>query len=264
MRPLLGTYVEIGTNSELTNTNSAITAAFDVIETIQKKLSCHDPASELSKVNTAPGEELKVSPITATAIRLAKYITRASDSAFNFTGGGYLSRQGMLPKFSSNPVHDFGKEEDVDLRGLTVKLKKPIQITLDGIAKGLAVDYAVNEMKKNGLTSGWVNAGGDLRVFGELSLPINRRDENNKLIDLGRFKNTALATSAVGLDQTRFPGHIYSNLTTVNVGTWSITAKYAWLADALTKVACVVNPSIRQSTIKKLNGTFVNPVLADS
>ena len=264
MRTLLGTYVEIGTDSEFTIGNSAITAAFEVIENVQQKLSCYDQTSELSKVNGAFQESIKISPITATALRLAKYIARASGSAFNFTGGGYLARQGILPNFSSKSILDFGNEEDVELRGLTVRLKRPIQLTLDGIAKGLAVDFAVREMKKNGLTSGWVNAGGDLRVFGELSLPIVRRDEKNNLTDLGSFKNIALATSSVGADQTRFRGHICSDVTIVKEGTWSITAKYAWLADALTKVSCIVNPSERETIIKRLNGTVVIPKMMET
>lgn len=263
MRPLLGTYVEIGTNFEFFNADSAITAAFEVIENIQKKLSCHDQTSELSKINCSLNEYIKVSPVTATALRLAKYISKASDSAFNFTGGGYLSKHGIFPKFSSKAVLDFGNEEDIELKGLKVRLKRPIQITLDGIAKGLAVDFAINEMKKNGLFSGWVNAGGDLRVFGDLSLPINRRDEKNNLINLGNFKNIALATSAVGADQSRFPGYICSDLTSVKNGVWSITAKYAWLADALTKVACIVKPAECHSIIKRLNGIVVMPMMRE-
>lgn len=43
----------------------------------------------------------------------------------------------------------------------------PVWLDLGGVAKGYAVDAAVKVMKKEGVESGIVNAGGDLRAFGK-------------------------------------------------------------------------------------------------
>lgn len=47
------------------------------------------------------------------------------------------------------------------------KLNKEVKIDLGGIAKGYAVDCAVQVLKKQGVKSGLVDAGGDVYVFGE-------------------------------------------------------------------------------------------------
>jgi thiamine biosynthesis lipoprotein len=73
--------------------------------------------------------------------------------------------------------------------------------SLDGIAKGFAVDLAVDCLLDAGLVGGVVNAGGDLRVFGEASEPIYIRptDSPASLIYAGNFRDVALATSAAAL-----------------------------------------------------------------
>jgi thiamine biosynthesis lipoprotein len=51
--------------------------------------------------------------------------------------------------------------------------KKGIKIDLGGIAKGYAIDKAVNAMKDSGVQGGIVDVGGDIRCFGKL--PENRK-----------------------------------------------------------------------------------------
>jgi FAD:protein FMN transferase len=45
--------------------------------------------------------------------------------------------------------------------------KNLYRINLNGIAKGYAVDKAVQVLENFGIPNGLVNAGGDLRLFGE-------------------------------------------------------------------------------------------------
>ena len=46
-------------------------------------------------------------------------------------------------------------------------LRRRVWIDLGGIAKGYAVDRAVDVLRRHGITQGCVNAGGDLRTLGE-------------------------------------------------------------------------------------------------
>ena len=64
---------------------------------------------------------------------------------------------------------------------------------LDGIAKGFAVDRAVEILQASGAT-GCVNAGGDLRLFGDRFEDIHVR-RGTDLIGIGRLRDAAVATS---------------------------------------------------------------------
>jgi thiamine biosynthesis lipoprotein len=73
--------------------------------------------------------------------------------------------------------------------------------SLDGIAKGFAVDRAVEVLQTAGVRAGMVNAGGDLRVFGDAFEEVYARPPHDPdtLVYLGRLRDAAVATSAAAL-----------------------------------------------------------------
>src|SRR5690606_31417690 len=54
----------------------------------------------------------------------------------------------------------------VDVDGVRVSAHAPVLLDLGGIAKGAAVDRIVELLRRHGITSALVDAGGDLRVLG--------------------------------------------------------------------------------------------------
>ena len=70
--------------------------------------------------------------------------------------------------------------------------------SLDGIAKGFAVDRAVEILQEDGLEGGSVNAGGDLRLFGAAPQDVYVRPPSapHSLLRLPGLRNVAVATSA--------------------------------------------------------------------
>ncbi|MBO9667033.1 MAG: FAD:protein FMN transferase, partial [Bdellovibrio sp.] len=221
----------------------------------------HNPESELSKLNANPEKDLQLSPLSLVALHLARGITRTSGGLFNCTCGGHLVSEGILPRHDDHPYLEQGMAEDLYLKGFTARLQRPVLITLDGIAKGYAVDLAVKAMKKQGVTSGWVNAGGDLRVFGEVQLPLQRREVDESLTHLGSFQEIAIATSTV-FEQYNptFPGKIQgSALVPPQTGAWTVAAPSTWLADALTKVASLAPIEDKATLIAKLGGQLLTP-----
>ena len=226
LRPLLGTFVEIGIRHDAVDGNAAINRAFEGIALIQSLMSFHDPASDLSRLNNSPGEEMELHPLTVTVLQLAL---------------------------------DAGRRDDVKLSGRRARLLKPVRITLDGIAKGFAVDYAVALLKQSGITAGWINAGGDLRVFGDMTLPVCRRERDGTIRPVGRLRDMAMATSSVLPGSSPdFPGWIvHPACGEACRGTWSVLAKTAWRADALTKVAALVPSRLRQAEITRLGGQLL-------
>ena len=257
LRPLLGTYVEIGIDPEFSNCELATTKAFEKIEKLQKLLSFHDPKSDLSLLNNSYEKKpIMLNPLSVTVLKKAQRMTVASQGLFNFTVGGKLVRLGVLPKQTQARKKNSGEAKDLEVKGLKAKLRRPILITLDGIAKGYAVDLAVRTLKKLGVTSGYVNAGGDVRIFGSAKLPLYLRNKQGSLENLGVFSNIAVATSQTMTHQNpQFPGFIVStNKKSIPVGTWTVLASTAWKADALTKVASLALPRDRQKIVKKLGG----------
>ncbi|HAT39056.1 FAD:protein FMN transferase [Polynucleobacter necessarius] len=80
-----------------------------------------------------------------------------------------------------------------------IELTRPVCLDLGGIAKGFAVNMAVRVLLSEGTLSGSVNAGGDLRVFGDHSLLIQVRHPElpEEVIAVGALKDGAIATSGL-------------------------------------------------------------------
>lgn len=258
MRPLLGTFIEIGVLSNNTNVNKIVTETFNIIEQVQTLLSFHNPDSQLTKLNQSGNLGIDLDPISADVLKLALDITKRSHGEFNCTIGGALVNKGILPNHhDKEALLACGNENDVILKGKHARLVRPVIITLDGIAKGYAVDLAIDYLQDQGIESAWVNAGGDMRMYGQITLPVYQRQIDQSIVYLGEFANTAIATSSNELDyDPRSPGMILdNNYLSAKTGVWTINASLTWLADALTKVACI-NQSPK-NRIVELGGTLL-------
>jgi len=105
--------------------------------------------------------------------------------------------------------------------------------SLDGIAKGFAVDQAVDCLRDAGIVAGSVNAGGDLRVFGEAWQPLHIRS-GAELIYVGKIRDAAIATSACA-------GLVHPRAATAGAAGVTVLAEDCITADALTK-PCMLEP----------------------
>jgi len=270
MRPLLGTYVEIALHTQdsaqAPGLERAIERAFATIAHAQRLWSFQDPDSELSRLNLQPGRRVPVSPATQRLLRLSRALTRLSEGRFNFTLGGSLVARGVLPDHGGPSALPVGEPDDVELGPGWAHLRRPVRLTLDGIAKGYAVDQAVRLLRGAGVPGGWVNAGGDLRVFGEGAVPVRRREADGRLQSLGALRNGAIATSVTAPTPelaSAFPGRLLGAAgEPATPGTWTVLAQRAWRADALTKVAANSPPEQRAAAVAKLGGRLVEVPLA--
>ena len=262
MRPLLGTYVDVWARAP--RAEAALHAAFASLEQAQMYWSFHDAASELSLLNANPQHRVKLAPTTLRLLRAARAVMRASGGAFDCTVGGMLVEAGILPNHEGPAAIPRGIAEDIEIGNDWALLRRPVRITLDGIAKGYAVDLASRALRLSGASAGWVNAGGDLRVFGDVALPVQRRELDGQLTSLGALRNAALASSRIARrqhpDEESFPGHIVSATGCVREqGVWSVLARSAWRADALTKVAANVPSAERAQWVRQLGGCLLAP-----
>ena len=262
MRPLLGTFVEVCAAGNNARTLSAIDAAFAAIQHIHSLASFQQPDSELSCLNASPGRWLQLSPHMLRLLRLARAMTHMSGHLFNCTVGGEVIARGALPNHGGDYL-TAGTFADIELAPGRVRLASPVRITLDGLAKGYAVDCAIAALKHSGIPCGWVNAGGDLRVFGDAALPVAQRRSDGSTRSLGALRDAALATSRAGgaIDRDT-PGLIVAGPADAGCGiggeaTFSVISRFAWRADALTKVAALAPVDERADRVARLGGLLI-------
>ena len=248
-KPLLGTFVEISIDEDVPM--EVINSAFASIEMIQSLMGFHHPQSKLSQINRlAHQKAVNIHPWTSQVLTTAKKIHRHSHGLFNCGIGHRLVTAGLLPQHINLANLDLGGIEDIHfLAPDLIQSNRPVCLDLGGIAKGFAVDMAVKILISEGCHSGIVNAGGDLRLFGDTPKRIHIRspDQLNQLLDIGEFQNCAIATSSLHFSKRDCqqshiinPLAIEENGIHINFeGSYSILAKECIYADALTKVLAI-------------------------
>jgi thiamine biosynthesis lipoprotein len=192
----LGTIVEIAAAGPAV----AVEAAYDGALEVHRLMSFHETDSDVARINEArSAHEIVVHPHTHRVLRFARRVSAASGGVFDVTVGDVLVRHGFLPASTAGrTLSHRATWRDLELLPENrVRWRRAGRIDLGGIAKGYAVDVAVKILKSRGVTAGVVNAGGDLRVFGE-PLPVHVRlpESPGQLVCLGSFADCALATSA--------------------------------------------------------------------
>lgn len=215
-RPLLGTLVEVGVSHAGCNAHAAAQAAFAAMQKVQSCMSRFEPGSDVARFAAlAMGQRMGVAAETAEVLQAARELERASGGLFDITQGrapgGWYCEGGCLYKHSAHAAFDLG-----------------------GIAKGYAVDCAVRTLQQVGCQTGWVNAGGDLRVFGAVQVPVMLRDEAaggvRPFMELG---DGAFATSCLG---PRWRSQLWAAGRTQASIHASVAAPQCLWADALTKI----------------------------
>jgi thiamine biosynthesis lipoprotein len=250
-RPLLGTFVEISARGiSSTTLHHAIDRAFGVIERVHRLMSFHDPGSDISKLNRAKaGRVVRVHAWTHQVLRHAQRFAVASSGCFDITIAPQLVKWKFLPHYDRKiqPNESDASYRHVELlEENRVRLHKDgMLIDLGGIAKGYAVDRAVAELRKCGVETGLVNAGGDLRSFGGRTYQVAIRDPRLNGAAFARLllREHALATSASYFTKKKWRGREIDPIVDPHrcevdrsYSSVSILAKTCMRADALTKI----------------------------
>jgi FAD:protein FMN transferase len=244
----LGTLVEIAVDSPSSELPEAgVAAAFAVIARIHRALSLHDPRSELSRVNrNAPTAVQSLSKDLRAVLSCALEIAARSGGAFDPTVGGRIAALGFLPPQAHSERDVSWRDVELTMRG--VRFARPLVLDFGGIAKGYAVDCAIDALGRYGITAGRVNAGGDLRVFGRRSELVHVRTGGPQgiVVPLVRVIDGAVATSAYGGQRRRIGGRWatplidpHGRLPIMSTRTVSVVAPTCMVADALTKVVAL-------------------------
>jgi thiamine biosynthesis lipoprotein len=213
--PLLGTLVEVAADAAAPP--RALDAALVAIARVHTALSRFEPDSDIARFARLPaGGELVLHPAGERVLRAAQALHTASGGRFDVAlgSGRWRCRGGRL-----------------------LKLDAGTRLDLGGLAKGYAVDRAVLALRRAGARAGWVNAGGDLRAFGDVQVPLRLRDEHHGGVrEVGLLHEGAFATSHYG------PGsrcRLHGTRENTGFRHVSVAAPRALWADALTKLVAL-------------------------
>lgn len=222
MRPAFGTFCVIDASGPDPHIDSIVCRAFEVMTEIERRMHPTRVGSDLARIGRTRAA-IEIHATTWRVLSLAKEICELSRGVFD----------PCLPQAR-------GRLDDVELReNSTVICHAPVAIDLGGIAKGFAIDQAVDVLLNEGCGEGIVNAGGDLRVFGPQPQELFLRAKMGGLYPV-TIQDAALAVTKIETNNAP-PEHrgYYSRLEQRSVVRQraAIVAKRAAIADALTKCA---------------------------
>ena len=205
-RFLLGTYVTITIYAEK-EPSHLFEKVFREIKRISDKYSVEEENSYVNQLcRKAFNGGTKVDEETAFLIRKSIEISRLIEGAFDIT----VAVLKKLWGFNLSP-HLPEKDEiqkalkkvgwkKIRLSGKFLELPNGTFLDLSGIAKGYAIDRAVEILKKEGIKSALIDAGGDIYALGQkpdgkmwkIGIKHPRQKGLLKIVEL---KNAAIATS---------------------------------------------------------------------
>lgn len=149
---------------------------FNEFDRIEALMSSYRADSELSLVNRqAAKQQVVISPELYYVLNQAQKVSELSKGAFDitFASVGYLYdfRNALQPGSSGLNA----ELSQVDYRNVlldeahhSVGFRQPgVRIDLGGIAKGYAVDKGIEILKRAGIESARLSAGGDMRLLGD-------------------------------------------------------------------------------------------------
>src|SRR5207248_6614299 len=140
----------------------------------ERRLSRFRPDSELARLNAADGRPVAAGPLLLGVLREALRAAAATDGQYDPCLGRQLADAGYARSFAERATWDppaassrraggAWRDVEVDARG-RVRLPRGAQLDLGGIAKGMAVDAALDLLAAAGIPAALVSAGGDLAV----------------------------------------------------------------------------------------------------
>lgn len=214
----------------------------DLFSVWEQTLSRFLPESELSRLNAMSGKPVAVSDLLYSVLKTALDAAQTTQGVYDPTllrqmvQVGYDRTFDELPSSQPTPsitITPGGgwRQIQLDEREQRVTLPRGIGLDFGGIAKGMAVDAALNSLQKAGIDMALVNAGGDLAVLGlpsgteqwQLAVPGKQQAWNIPLCQ------GAMATSGVARRHWQQGGQPRHHLldprtgTSAQSGLWSVT-----------------------------------------
>lgn len=247
------------------------------VRRIEYLLTTFKETSQTNLINSYAGiKPVKVDPEVIQLIQRAVKISAITQGAFDITYGSidkslwnFDTSMTALPdaKTALNSVGLINyKNIIIDAHNATVMLKHPgMRIGFGGIGKGYAADRAKQVLQRMGITSGIVNAAGDLVTWGtqaddkNWTIGIADPNQSSQLFSALNISDMAIATSGNYEKYITVNGKKYSHTIDPKTGipisgikSVSILCPSAELADALATPIMVMGIKVGLDLINQL------------
>ena len=285
---VMGTALEVTVDAATEGGAGAVFLSVEQeMKRIENEMSEWQEGSPLSEVNRAAGQRpVKVPKELCNVISAALKVSEISGGAFDITWASMRSLWDFRPGRERVPTpeevrHRIGL---VDYRAVvldpaesTVFLKnKGMAIGLGAIAKGFAVDKAMEAVLKAGVTNAIIKAGGDIRVQGGIEAggagwEVGIQDPRDRARLMARLRLTNASISTSG-DYERFfvrDGLLYHHIMDPKTGypargarSVTVIGPDTMTTDALSTAIFVLGPEKGLELAEKLAGIEV--IIVDS
>jgi thiamine biosynthesis lipoprotein len=265
-REVMGTFAHVvAVAADAKTANVCIEAGFDRLRRVDDVMSDYKGDSQVSMVNReAFDKAVVVDDDLFEVLSIAAEYSKESNGAFDITVGpivqlwreaedtGRMPTEAELaPARSKVGYQKLVLEEESKTVSFAVE---GMRLDLGGIAKGYAIDLAIEAMQKAGAVGGLVDVGGDVRCFGQPSddkeswlVGLQDPSADDRLLLVLKLRDMAVATSGGYRRYALIEGKKYSHIINPQAGqvadeliSVSIIARTATAADALATAVSVL------------------------
>ena len=271
---LLGTVVEIQVRSnDEQKADDVITKAFAEVKRIDDLFTTYNEASAVWEINNSTDSIIFVDPEIYNLIVLCDSITKISDGCFDVSldnltkaWGFYTDNPHLPTKSEIDSAMLISGWKNVKLLGNNKIIKtKNIGLSFGAIAKGYAVDKAIDVLKNFGIKDALVNAGGEISAIGnDWVVGIQHPREVNTIIKKLKLKNITTATSGDYEQYFEKDGIRYHHILDPKIGypsnglqSVTIINKSNTITDALATAIFVMGKENGMKLIENLNNSEV-------
>jgi len=267
--------ITVVANSEK-EANVFIDEAVAEIQRIEALISSWKPSSQTSLINQNAGNKpVQVDDELFQLIKRSLAISKISDGAFDISFAAidkvweFNGQEANIPEpeeISASVAKIGYKYIQLDEKKSSVYLtKKGMKIGFGAIGKGYAADQAKNLLIKNGVTSGIINASGDMNTWGKQpngkawKVAITNPLDTTKNYGLFELENNAVVTSGNYKKYLTINGERYAHIIDPRTGmptrgilSVTVFASKAEFADALATSVFVMGEDIGLHLINQL------------
>jgi thiamine biosynthesis lipoprotein len=274
-RMMMGTFAAITViGPSRDQADDAISLAFDEMQRTARLFDRHQDGSPIGTLNH-DGWAAELDPEVTGLMERSLLLGNTTRGAFDITVKPVVDLYQSAFATHQAPPSDAGIDGVMDLvdlgavriQGRTIRFaKEGMGVTLDGIAKGYAVDCGMNALQQRHIEHALINAGGDIRTIGGRGrfspwrVAVQNPDKAGPPLQTFTMQDGAAATSGnyeVYFDEEQVFHHLIDPRSARPAqGSRSVTvlAASATLADGLATAVFVAGPKQGRNLIETLPG----------
>ena len=241
---------------------AALEAALQELRTVDRLMAVQRPDSEASRLNReAAHGPVRVDARVVEVLARSVEVSRLTGGAFDVTvlpavrEWGFIAGRPAVPASATPPIAGY-RTLVIDRARGTVAFGSPATaVDLGGIGKGYGLDRARDVLRRGGVTSAWLDLGGNVATIGlppdapRWRVGIRHPRREGELLGVVEIGEEAVSTSGDERqwvdDHGRRRGHLFDPRTgapaTIPAST-TVVAASAALADALSTGVAVLGP----------------------